>query len=221
MWSWESEAFGNSLPDQNPSGLGTFVFNLRFPGQYYDAETGLHYNMARYYNPKIGGFDQSDPIGLAGGVNTYAYVGGNPVNSVDPLGLKVVYEGSNKAISKLKKEYEELKKTKKGKEFCEALENSPEKYLITNKADNFLQRGDRASYSDGFKTIVVDPNYHPVVNTEDGPQAAPTVVVLGHEIGHAATGLDDGPSPDRMENVTATENLIRDEFGLPRRTTYP
>jgi len=47
VWSWESEAFGNSLPDQNPAGLGNFVFNLRFPGQYYDAETGLFYNYFR------------------------------------------------------------------------------------------------------------------------------------------------------------------------------
>ncbi|EGW21445.1 RHS repeat-associated core domain-containing protein [Methylobacter tundripaludum] len=86
VWSWESEAFGNSLPDQNPSGLGAFVFNLRFPGQYYDQETGLHYNMTRYYNPSIGGYDQSDLIGLRGGINTYAYVGGNPVNLVDPTG---------------------------------------------------------------------------------------------------------------------------------------
>ena len=46
VWTWESEAFGTSLPDQNPSGLGNFVFNLRFPGQYYDQETGLHYKMA-------------------------------------------------------------------------------------------------------------------------------------------------------------------------------
>ena len=86
VWSWESEAFGNSLPDQNPSGLGDFVFNLRFPGQYYDAETGLHYNMARYYNPKTGRYDESDPIGLKGGINTYAYVGGNPLNLIDPTG---------------------------------------------------------------------------------------------------------------------------------------
>ncbi|MGZ4012547.1 MAG: RHS repeat-associated core domain-containing protein, partial [Flavisolibacter sp.] len=86
VWSWESEAFGNSLPDQNPSGLGTFVFNLRFPGQYYDAETGLHYNMARYYNAQLGRYDQSDRIGLRGGINTYEYVEGNPVNLVDPTG---------------------------------------------------------------------------------------------------------------------------------------
>ena len=87
VWSWESEAFGNSLPDQNPSGLGTFVFNLRFPGQYYDAETGLYYNMARYYNAQIGRYDQSDRIGLRGGINTYTYVGNNPLRWTDPLGL--------------------------------------------------------------------------------------------------------------------------------------
>jgi RHS repeat-associated protein len=87
VWTWESEAFGNSLPEQNPSGLGNFVFNLRFPGQYYDQETGLHYNMARYYNPKTGRYDESDPIGLAGGINTYAYALNSPLRWVDPLGL--------------------------------------------------------------------------------------------------------------------------------------
>ena len=84
VWAWESEAFGDSLPNQNPSGLGTFVFNLRFPGQYYDAETGLHYNYFRDYDPQTGRYIQSDPIGLAGGLNTYAYVGGNPIKYIDP-----------------------------------------------------------------------------------------------------------------------------------------
>jgi len=87
LWAWESEPFGVSLPNQNPSGLGSFVFNLRFPGQYYDQETGLFYNYFRDYDPATGRYVESDPIGLKGGINTYGYVGGNPVNLIDPLGL--------------------------------------------------------------------------------------------------------------------------------------
>jgi len=87
LWTWESEAFGNTPPNENPTGQGSFVFNLRFPGQYYDQETGLHYNYFRDYDAGTGRYVQSDPIGLDGGINTYTYVGGNPVNVVDPEGL--------------------------------------------------------------------------------------------------------------------------------------
>jgi len=65
-------------------------FDLRFAGQYYDDETSTHYNINRDYDPKMGRYVQSDPIGFDGGVNSYGYVGGNPLVAVDELGLKKI-----------------------------------------------------------------------------------------------------------------------------------
>lgn len=61
--------------------------NVRFPGQYYDLETGLHYNYFRYYDPATGRYITSDPIGLDGGLNTYLYAYSNSVKFLDPEGL--------------------------------------------------------------------------------------------------------------------------------------
>ena len=93
VWRWDhAEPFGSNPPNENPSGLGTFTCNLRLPGQYFDKETNLHYNYFRDYDPGIGRYVQSDPIGLKGGLNTYAYVNARPLTSTDPHGLKSITE---------------------------------------------------------------------------------------------------------------------------------
>lgn len=117
MWRWDQgEPFGDTPPDENPSGLGVFEFNLRYEGQYADRETGLLYNITRNYSPGVGGYIEADlagrvlyrnmamtNLGALGVVHPefiallysrqprlnhlYTYVGSNPLSYTDPAGL--------------------------------------------------------------------------------------------------------------------------------------
>jgi RHS repeat-associated protein len=90
VWRWDSDPFGSAVADEDPDGnLTSFTYNLRFPGQYYDSETGLHYNYFRTYDPSTGRYVESDPIGLFGGLNSYGYALQNPLAYVDLYGLDV------------------------------------------------------------------------------------------------------------------------------------
>ena len=88
VWRWDSDAFGTTAANDDPDGDSTATeINLRFPGQYFDAETGLHYNYFRTYDPSTGRYLESDPIGLEAGIDTYGYVSANPLSLIDPFGL--------------------------------------------------------------------------------------------------------------------------------------
>ena len=88
VWRWEGHAFGATAPNEDPDNDGNHVtINLRYPGQYFDSESNLHYNWNRYYDPSLGRYLTSDPIGLDGGINTYLYAMANPVKYVDSTGL--------------------------------------------------------------------------------------------------------------------------------------
>jgi RHS repeat-associated protein len=88
VWSWFSDPFGTDAANENPAGIGTFKYNLRFAGQVFDGQAGLHYNYLRDYDPATGRYPESDPLELGGGsYSTYAYVHGDPISRIEPLGL--------------------------------------------------------------------------------------------------------------------------------------
>jgi RHS repeat-associated protein len=93
VWRWISDAFGSTSPEEDPDGDGVeTILNHRFPGQYHDVESGLHYNYFRYYEPETGRYITSDPIGLEGGLNTFAYVDSSPMRFFDVYGLAIYGE---------------------------------------------------------------------------------------------------------------------------------
>ena len=117
-WQWAYSAFGEeqpttgakrftsetTTPTTGATSIPEVMFNLRYPGQYFDSETKLHYNHFRSYDGRTGRYTQGDPIGLDGGWNRFAYVGGNPLSYIDALGLCPC--GDPAAVAKKAQSYE-------------------------------------------------------------------------------------------------------------------
>jgi RHS repeat-associated protein len=88
IWQAQYTPYGQRVGDRDVAQTAKAIqLDLRLPGQWADAETGLHYNDQRYYDPQLGRYISADPLGLQGGLNRYAYVGNNPMGFTDPLGL--------------------------------------------------------------------------------------------------------------------------------------
>ena len=211
LWRESYAPYGERLT-REASGNDT----VWYTGKPEEAAFGLNYFGARWYDPKIGRFMGVDPAGFSAdniqSFNRYAYANNNPYLYVDPDGKEVRFIGEPKALSVLKKAYDTVRGTEHGEKLCKTIEESKEIYTITG--DN-----PQAYFDPMDITINVDPDFHPNVQTTDGVQPATTEIILGHEIGHAATGTRD-TGPGNMANVKQNENPIRRELKYPARTAY-
>ncbi len=97
IWQWAYT--GNTFGELAPVSANGYTLNLRYPGQYFDGESGLSNNTNRDYETTTGRYIQSDPLGLSGGLNTYTYGGNSPLTVVDPLGLYCLQEWQIRGIA--------------------------------------------------------------------------------------------------------------------------
>jgi len=218
-----SDASGDAVAEYTYDTFGAvsatnpaFPNPFQFTGRENDDLAGLYYYRARYYHPHLGRFISEDPIGFPGGdFNLYAYVRNNPLRFVDRSGLKVGLS----EIGRLREPLETMKRTRRGRELYEELDRKWRTYKIRE-----YRPGDpcRACYLPSTREIIVDPDYRPIYDTPQGYSSFTLPRIIGHELGHAATGAED---PRRGEaepglNVLLNENPLAQELGEPLRMRY-
>ncbi|CAM7674934.1 Zn-binding Pro-Ala-Ala-Arg (PAAR) domain, involved in Type VI secretion [Phytobacter diazotrophicus] len=201
-WEGQNSAWGKLLHESIPQETG-YAQNLRMQGQYLDRETGLHYNLFRYYDPDSGRFTQQDPIGLAGGLNLYQYAP-NPLGWIDPLGLTCI---SNK-VSGDAREAKLLKRLQNmfGKENVISqrhLRNADGK--MVGLVDDIVQEGRKGSRILDF-----------VVKTKDGwkgievtSKTAPKIVQSAKEEIIRASGGNFVRHPVTKELIELSDDISR------------
>jgi RHS repeat-associated protein len=191
--------------------------NVILPGQIFDGQAGLHYNYFRDYDPATGRYVQSDPIGLNGGINSYAYGGGSPVTFIDPLGLflwpweipvsttggtESQRNAANAAVAK-------ILNTPRGRQLEEQIRGPW--YWHGSPKTIHLNCDQNDSGEVGGSDLWVDPTYHPLLEMTNGWKPPSLLRVIAHELGHTLGTRDDGPF--QMNNVDLNENPISTQAG--------
>lgn len=148
IWRWDfnGSAFGDHAPHTDPDGDTThFAFNLRFPGQYFDAESGLHYNYFRDYEPATGRYVQSDPAGISDGPSTYGYSHQNPLVGYDPLGLTSYRGFDPRQEAEMRQAVEEAKRKIEECQTCDANGNC-ECFPSKKRKDRLIKKLNSATF---------------------------------------------------------------------------
>ncbi|MCI4567064.1 RHS repeat-associated core domain-containing protein [Lysobacter sp. CFH 32150] len=197
VWQASYDPFGAAVIDDDPDGDSVHqALNLRFPGQYYDAETGLHYNYFRDYDARLGRYLEADPIGLQGGLNLYAYADGNPVATVDPQGLWSASPGQN---------------------YGPMYSNNPDRSVYVAPA-GYIR------YKRGDNTIIPAPGLHGNIlclqlclglqlTITGGSEGAPYHAGRNHPAGKACDfGCNSNPALCKIPNGTVTDCAARCGF---------
>jgi hypothetical protein len=184
-----------------------------------------------FYNPEIGRWANRDPLGEAGSLNQHAFVRNNPIDYLDPFGLKVEIKGPKDFQNKVNECIKALRQSKRGKKLYDGARKSKDVVVIIQPAPD---PSGPYSGSPPRGGIGLDPNnpifVGPQAPVRQYPDELPPydpkdkksiakacACVLGHELGHAFLDLEDAPDGRNVEDV---ENPIRIELGLPPRKTY-
>ena len=148
-WHTASTLWGRTVATSVEEGLDC---PLRFPGQYHDAETGLHYNLYRYYNPETAAYLTPDPLGLAPSPNDHSYVG-NPLTAIDPLGLYELPEGGSDSWDRGTFDSPDESFDYHYKKHGKPLGKTPDEYFQDAKAwrDRMAQPGAKPNYKQSIQ----------------------------------------------------------------------
>lgn len=217
VWRWDSDPFGMVQPQESPSGGAAFGYNARYPGQYYDRETSLHYNYFRDYDQQTGRYVESDPVGLRGGINTYAYVGGNPVSRIDPIGLwatdahnyfiDIVFRNLDPAIRDIIKNgsahADSMEFQDPAHAHMHAMSSSAMTPAQAKRAmcqyikDNMSDANDAKNNNDAHYWFLLGMALHPVMDS-----TSPSHEGFQEWHGVMADGSKHGPWPSSLENIS-------------------